>query len=231
MNIFEGSFVVGKVSRRQAFEDQIRLFESYLEDMESFLAEEAERAETADLIEPEPAEDEDELELAAIEVPDWFRLEELEAFADILRSSFFANLYSFLEFQIEEECRRRKNVDVSLELSDISGSGITRARTYFSKVLGVSFPADGVEWKEIKHYRSLRNCFVHSRGRLDRRQDEKSLRKYVESKRSLRIERDTVHLQPEFCSEAYNVIKSFLSLLLFSNEPDESMNTVHNASD
>lgn len=217
----QGTF--GTASPRHTFEYEMILFESYLQDLEAFLTVEANKAE-ASLVEAQrtwAVDDEDNFEPTNEELDahgDYAdRTEELDRFADILRSSFFVSLYSFLEFEIIAECRRRKTAEISLELKDIAEKGIDQARTYFRKVLGAYFPSDTSEWEEIKHYRDLRNCLVHSRGRLDLPRNPKSLRNYADAKDSLRVEGNIVHLTEEFCVEANEITKTFLSKLLFQN--------------
>ncbi len=213
----------GTASPLDTFEYEMNLFELYLQDMEEFLS--AEGGKAWDRVEAERSLHPEEEVIPEAEL-DWIdRNEELDAFTDILRRSFFISLYSFLEFKITEECRRRKREEIPLELSDIAGGGIDRAEIYFKKVLRVYFPSDTEEWKEIKKYKSLRNCLVHSGGRLDRPRDQKELRKYVESKDTIEIKGNTIRFGNDFCVEACETIKTFLLSALFSNREVQNKET------
>ena len=139
----------------------------------------------------------------------------IRSFMSSQRSSFFVSLYSFLESSLVNECLARKTEHTLLSFSDIAGrSEMDKARTYFTKVLGVRFPSDTTEWQEIQDYRRLRNCIVHNRGRLEDNSDPK-LCNYVAGKNSLRCIENEVLLEKEFCREAYETIRTFLRELIF----------------
>ena len=142
--------------------------------------------------------------------------------AQTLRKSFFFSLYAFLEARFDEECRyeghrQRERGDVLKTLNDIAGTGIIRARTYWTKVLRRHFP-DNTQWQEIHDgYRPLRNCIVHSSGRLDKTRTDKdalALQKFIDSKRSLSVLDDEIILNQDFSKEALNNIRGFFVALL-----------------
>lgn len=123
------------------------------------------------------------------------RLNMIDDFANLLRSSFFVSLYSFLELRLIQECQSRKSVHISLSLPDIRGrNDLDRIQKYFAKVLQVYFPDDTTHWQEIQNYRVLRNCIVHNRGTLSGFGEAKRLRDYIERNPELRISRDEVFL-------------------------------------
>jgi hypothetical protein len=170
------------------FEKEIHFFKDYLETLEEFLRTEVstltQNLETLDLgYEPLPeqrdgARDEDDYEAEHEEyyepsprqVEDQLRdrLDEIDGFANLLRSSFFVSLYSFLESRLKKECQSRKSAHIAATLSDISGhkNELDRFKKYFAEVLQIYFPGDTTQWQEIQNYRVLRNCIVHTRGTL-----------------------------------------------------------------
>lgn len=142
--------------------------------------------------------------------------------AQTLRKSFFLSLYAFLEARFDEECRyegrrQEERGDVLITLNDIAGTGIIRARTYWTKVLRRNFP-DNTQWQEIHDgYRPLRNCIVHNSGRLDKTRTDKAalaLQKFVNSNRSLSVLDDEIILNQDFSKEALNNIRGFFVDLL-----------------
>ena len=136
----------------------------------------------------------------------------LDEFSNVLRRSLFANLYAFLESRMLKLCRENDNTDIKVSLSDIRGSGIDKAKTYLTKVIGISYKF-GREWMEIQKYKTLRHCVVHYDGRLgdgflDRGND---LKIYIEAKDSLSLSSDGIILfEKEFCEEVLDVIEGFL---------------------
>jgi hypothetical protein len=142
--------------------------------------------------------------------------------AQTLRKSFFLSLYAFLEARFDEECRyegrrQKERDDVLITLNDIAGTGIIRARTYWTKVLRRNFP-DNTQWQAIHDgYRPLRNCIVHSSGRFDKTRTDKAaqaLQKFIDSKRSLSVLADEIILNQDFNKEALNNVRGFFIDLL-----------------
>jgi hypothetical protein len=141
----------------------------------------------------------------------------ISGFTNFLRKSFFLYLFSFLESNLVQQCRSRAEKQaILLSLSDIAGGSVMdKARTYFTKVLGVYFPSDTPEWREIQNYRRLRNCIVHSRGTL--KDDHDPLRVYVVSRNSLNSDEGEIILGKEFCEEACVTVTNFLNQLFHGN--------------
>jgi len=96
---------------------------------------------------------------------------------DVFRSTFryssIIAIYSLLEDTMNDLCRflqRRQNH--SLELTDLDGRGIYRAKLYLEKVCHLEFPSDGHEWKEIEKLNAIRNCLAHTNGKVKTRKVE-----------------------------------------------------------
>lgn len=219
------------------FEAEITFFKDYLETLEEFLRTEArhlaQSLETLDLgYEPLPEErdgvrDSDDYDVereqyyepSPREVDEQLRdrLSDIDRFANLLRSSFFVSLFSFLESRLIKECESRKGTHILLSLSDIRGHhDLDRLQKYFAKVLQIYFPGDTTQWQEIQNYRVLRNCIVHNHGTLSGFGDAKRLRDYVDRKPDLLISGDEIFLNAAFCSEAVETVKGFFCLLISS---------------
>lgn len=90
-----------------------------------------------------------------------------EYFPNLQRRSALITLFSFFEHELNKVCNLfqiTENYKVSL--SDISGSGIERAKRYLSKVVSLDLDPDTPEWNEVKNIQALRNLIVHADGRL-----------------------------------------------------------------
>lgn len=152
-------------------------------------------------------------------------LHTLEEFTNVLRKSFFVNLYAFLESRLLKGCRIKKSerVDIRLSLSDIRGQGIDKARVYLEKVLEIPFDF-GPDWQEIQRYKSLRHCIVHNEGRLDEGFSDRNnaLRTYVEDKDTLSLSSDgAIILSRDFCEEVLGVVQGFLESICLKLQEGE----------
>src|SRR5947207_1177248 len=191
-------------TREMLWNAEFGIIDSYLDTMESFLEQVDEHARIRDAdfrsryldnestIDDDSGEENEPSDLTA----SWMR-----GFTSSLRSSFFVSLYSFLESSLANECRNLGSERTALLLNDISGrSFLDRVNTYYTKILGASFPDATPEWKEINDYRLLRNCIVHNRGFLTENSDLK-LRNFIGRKSSLRLVEDEFYFEKEFCRE------------------------------
>ncbi len=140
----------------------------------------------------------------------------IKEFSNVLRRSLFVNLYAFLEKRMLKICREAGNKDeIRLSLSDLRGSGIEKAKTYLTKVVGIPFDLCQ-DWEEIQKFKTLRHCVAHNEGKIDDGFNDKggNLKKYVKSKDTLSLDLDkTVRFEKEFCVEALDVIERFLETL------------------
>lgn len=157
-----------------------------------------------------------------------FSRHEVNEFTNLMRSSFFVSLYSYLETRLNNECRdsQQDNAQIKVSLDDIhSADGIiNRAKTYLVKVLDTSFPFDNdVNWKQLQWFKKIRNCIVHNEGKV--KSKDKDLKKYIESQPNLHCEMffgsDFVILDEGFCENAIAVIGAFLRSLMYHREADK----------
>jgi hypothetical protein len=90
-----------------------------------------------------------------------------ESMPIITRQSIFISLIAFFENYLNSTCGMlKKYKETKLALSDISGSGIFRAKNYIEKVIGVDFPSKEPVWENITIYIKLRNIMVHADGEI-----------------------------------------------------------------
>lgn len=155
-----------------------------------------------------------------------FSNQEIDEFTNLMRSSFFVSLYSYLEARLNNECRESQieNPQIKLLLDDIQGAGINRVKTYLVKVLHTEFPFDDdPNWEQIQWFSKIRNCIVHNEGKV--RDRDKDLKKYIKNQPELRCEmffgNEYVILEEGFCEKAIAVIGAFLRSLLFHRQADK----------
>ena len=91
-----------------------------------------------------------------------------EEFPRLQWHSQFVTTYALFEKQLNNLCEivgQRK--DSELELKDIYGQGIARARTYLVKVGGVKQPFDNINWQHAKFFADIRNAIIHKGGEIE----------------------------------------------------------------
>jgi len=83
------------------------------------------------------------------------------------RESLLISLYNFLENQMNTLCEKLAvSVDSRIELKDLNGKGVERAKLYLTKMVGIDFNRFGEEWGYIQDINKLRNCIVHNGGKI-----------------------------------------------------------------
>jgi hypothetical protein len=155
---------------------------------------------------------------------EFFSNHEVDEFTNLMRSSFFVSIYSYLEARLNNEYRdsQKDNPQIKISLDDIHGAGINRAKTYLVKVLDTSFPFDDdSDWEKIQWFHKIRNCIVHTEGKVN----DKNLSKYIENHPKLHCEmffgNEYVILDDGLCENAITVIGAFLRSLLFHRQADK----------
>jgi len=165
-----------------------------------------------------------ELEIANVYfLEQQFELEITLNFPNILRRSFFVNLYSFLESTLMQKCHDlEQKGGQTLLLKEIPDKGIQKAMTYLIKVQGIPFSlGKSSQWEKIRHYQRLRNCIVHNEGKLDERTSYRSeIESFVAKEPGLSLSGDEVVLGADFCSEAIDIVETFLVQVLHAARCD-----------
>jgi len=141
-------------------------------------------------------------------------------FPQYQRKACFLMIFSMLEDDFNQFCEAiRIELDLKINLSDIAGRGIERAKTYLSKVAEIEFPKQSAEWETIQRFRDLRNVLIHEAGYLD---DEKAQHRQVKEFSELegsglsveRHARDRINLMPEFLPGVLATLQKFYELLI-----------------
>ncbi len=129
---------------------------------------------------------------------DYYRLERISEFENILFSSFIVTIYSYLESKLISYCRDlEKQSPQKVLWSDLAGKNVVdKAMTYLIKVQQIELSlGSSTEWEKIQKIRSLRNQIVHEQGGVDGYSGE---------------------TPKDFCLDALNTISSFLHSVMFA---------------
>jgi len=151
---------------------------------------------------------------------------EIREHENLLRKTFIVSLYSFMELWLLRDCRHKLKLrkDLKLSLSDLSGKGLEKAKTCYSKVLGIDYSfGDSKDWYFITQLKAMRNCIVHRQGSLTGLSDlpitgeAKKLKTFVQIEKHLRFygPGEQIFIESDFCLKSLVIIDRFMMSLLF----------------
>ncbi|MBO2537637.1 hypothetical protein [Rummeliibacillus suwonensis] len=130
----------------------------------------------------------------------------------IVRVSFFLQSYFSFEHFMFKVCNYFKaKSDIKLEVKDISGQGLEKAKIYISKVIGISSPFQSHYWAKIQYYNQIRNAFVHNAGKYD--ENNKKQGNTLKNIHSIDVKNNEFILNNYFCLEVIETFVEFTSLL------------------
>lgn len=146
-----------------------------------------------------------------------------EVYPRILYNSFLVSCFSLLERDVQYYCNRLKaDKQIPISLGDLRGdSTLERSKLYF-KLAGLPLSYDGVTWQELKHFYKVRNCIVHSNGRIpERLENDKDFMTYVRQENIVSPadivggqEQWEVALTGQFCRKVTKTMKDFVASVL-----------------
>ena len=153
-----------------------------------------------------------------IYIDDFVKLD--EGFPYIQRSSIFIMTFSLFENELNTICKiLGRNSNLELQLKDLNGKGIERAKLYLEKVVKINFPANSKSWGEITNFSRIRNFVVHNGGRLKEKGDKNSeiVKKYIKKNSTLNFDgHERISYNENFIPHVLDTFHKF-SNVLFSN--------------
>lgn len=138
-----------------------------------------------------------------------------EVFPNTLWSSLFVTCYSLLEHRLNNLCKYlQSQKSYTLKLTDLSGKGIFRSKSYLTKVAGMSFPSGSDAWRNITNYSHLRNFVAHNDSKIDESDRGRATRQFIEGKPSIELDStDHIIFSKAFCAEVIETLRDFLTEL------------------
>ncbi len=141
-----------------------------------------------------------------------------DSFTRNFNYSFITLIYSFLESSLNDLCLilKEKNL-IELDLIDLRGEGIIRAKTYLTKICKIDFP-ETHEWNEIIKLNKIRNCIVHANGNIKKSNGRSSLEKSLLNMKTVVIrDQEFLDIKIEYIESMILNIKKFLSKIFREN--------------
>lgn len=131
------------------------------------------------------------------------------------RYSAIVTIYSLLETSMNSLCNLLKQMKgLSVEVDELRGDGIERAKLYLSKICAIKFPDKSHEWSEIQKLNKIRNCIVHAEGDIWRVHSPKKLNNVVKSTKGLTLEnKQYLVVEKQYLESAITWVEDFLQEL------------------
>jgi hypothetical protein len=142
---------------------------------------------------------------------DYFIIDEI--FARQMRYSVLVTIYTILEMALNDLCNQLRRInELAVELDDLTGAGIDRAKRYLKKVCQIDFPDQSREWNEINKLNKIRNCIVHTQGNILEAKNTEELKNIVTNTKGLSIERDRyIKIEPSYIEKNEKLVRDFLT--------------------
>lgn len=157
--------------------------------------------------------DEEIIEIEEYYADDYQHIEEVQV--SLYRKSTLVSLYSFLEHSLNDLCGYQyRRYEFAVEVTDLRGEGIVRARDYLIKLIKVDFSLLNDEWRYLMEFNKIRNCIVHSDGDINQSRSKKSLHEIVNSREGLELQHEKfIKISREYVDFIITKIEVFMAKL------------------
>jgi len=139
---------------------------------------------------------------------------------NIFNKSALVSLYSCLEHNLNDFCNIcQKFKGTNISVTDFNGDGITKAKKYLTKLMGLDF-GKSQEWQFIVDLNKVRNCIVHANGDINAMSSTTSLNNIISNTPNLSLKNNNIMISSNYITEAIREInKLFLWLYECLDKP------------
>jgi hypothetical protein len=147
-------------------------------------------------------------------------------FPSKIRYSFVVLLYIVLETRLRAVCDEiSKRRSLELRESDLKGASIERAKAFLEKV--ATLPSgDRMAWQWLRDFQKVRDCIVHTNGRIERSRDKDRLNHLCNENMGLSSEAGSLMIERHYCTKMIEITKSYFGRLFDSAGFGKSMPVV-----
>lgn len=125
--------------------------------------------------------------------------------------SFLILCFSYFEIWLIKVCKDElKNRKLLTKLSKSKSNDLDHVYKRTLKCVNVSIETNSKKWDEIKDIQKVRNVIVHCNGRVIGSKYEIQVRRYIERRDDITVERGRIILSKEFCAYVLNTVELFL---------------------
>lgn len=138
-------------------------------------------------------------------------------FIDTFRKSTLVSLYSFLERQMHQLCKRvEKTNGLPIAVTDLKGEGVVRSKRYLEKMVSVDLSSGDMNtlWSAISDFNKLRNQIVHEEGYVKSTNPPSSIENIVNNTPDLGYGwNNQIKIEMNYIDSTIKTIERFLSNL------------------
>ena len=195
-------------------QNRVRSFECYLKDLEKDFEKKYQKIESEYSIDKSNSSEED---FKANEFMRNFLIySHVETNVEILRKSLVIAIYSFLEHHLNLIGNHLADFHATdVKLTDFSGGGIKRAKSYLTKVHNIEFCMLNDCWSFLSNFNKVRNCLVHTDGDVSLMESPKSLSNIVHNSDGLSlINEKQIKIEEYDIYECIDKINEFLTAII-----------------
>jgi hypothetical protein len=139
-----------------------------------------------------------------------------QVFPSNIRYSFIVLMHIFFETRLKDACDEiSKRRNLTLTESDLNGSSIERANKFLDKIAGIKVK-DHHTWQWLKDLQKIRDCIVHTNGRVSLSRDKNHIVSLCRKGKGLSINGESLIIEKSYCSNSIKVIKIFFKHLFDS---------------
>jgi hypothetical protein len=133
-------------------------------------------------------------------------------FPGMQRAAAFLVVWGWLENHMNELCVEvQKAGGYQIAVTDLTGEGLTRVRTYLLKVAGLTGDWSEKYWQELPDLQRVRNLLAHADGHLTAKHERH--RAYAEASPVIEVENDSIYLKKDFLPHVLKRLNEFLHAL------------------
>lgn len=137
-------------------------------------------------------------------------------FPSKIRYSFVVLLYIVLETRLRAACDEiSKRRSLELRESDLKGAAIERARYFLKKVAKLP-SGDQMVGQWLSDFQKVRDCIVHTNGKIEKSNDEKRLNELCNKSLGLSSDAGSLMIERHYCTKTLEMTKSYFGHLFDS---------------
>jgi hypothetical protein len=137
-------------------------------------------------------------------------------FPSKIRYSFVILLYIVFETRLRAACDEiSKRRSLELRESDLKGASIERAKAFLKKVAKLP-SGDQMIWQWLSDFQKVRDCIVHTNGRIEESRDKDRLNHLCNENVGLSSEAGSLMIERHYCTKMLEIAKSYFRHLFDS---------------
>jgi hypothetical protein len=137
-------------------------------------------------------------------------------FPSKIRYSFVVLLYIVLETRLRAACDEiTKRRSLEKKESEIRGAALERAKAFLKKVAKLP-SGDQMIWEWLIDFQKVRDCIVHTNGRVEKSRDKDRLNHLCNENVGLSSEAGSLMIERHYCTKTLEMTKSYFEHLFDS---------------